>query len=195
MEQTEKGLQLNTAVTKLDESIQELDETVQSYGQVLESYRQDEASRQRLETAVDDVVTDFETVFNDQNWVGEITAEITDAEPENSYQKFIAYQGLVRATDQLEEPDNSQLNRPSIHQNRGNVRDQREEILETWETFFETYEQAIDLENLAREVSLEEGRESEGLDPYAIDTPFSVLEEEDYERVSDLNECVNASYR
>lgn len=194
MEQTDTGLKLSAAVTKIDESIEELDETVQSYGQTLESYREDEASRQQVETAVDMVVDGFESVFSDQNWLGEVTAAITDSEPENSYQKFVAYQGLVRAADELEEPDNSQVNGPYPGSETGLVRHDKENILDAWQDFSRTYKEAIKLENLAREISMEEGQKEKGLDPYAFDTPFTVLENE-YSRVSDLNQCVNAGYR
>lgn len=193
-EQTDKGLKLGAAVTKLEESIQDLDQAVESYGETLESYRDDQASREEVETAVDDLVQGFEDVFDDQNWVGEVTGDITDTEVENSYQKFIAYQGLVRAADELEEPERSQVNGPYTFSNRGSVKEQKEDILGTWSDFSELYEEAVELENTVEEISLEEGQEEQGLDPYAFETPFRVLEQ-DYQRVSDLNQCVNASYR
>lgn len=193
-EQTDTGLKLSAAVTKLGESIEELDETVQSYGETLESYREDQASRNEVENAVEELVEDFEDVFEDQNWVGEVIGEFTDTEVQNSYQKFVAYQGLVRAADELEEPDKSQVNGPYRNPDNRSVKQEKENILSTWNNFLEIYEEAVELENTVEEISLEEGQKEQGLDPYTFDTSFTVLEQE-YQRVSDLNQCVNASYR
>jgi len=87
------------------------------------------------------------------------------------------------------------VNEITVTGNReGPVQREQDEILETWKRFQDIYGEAVDLEDAARELSVERGKEQEGLDPYAFETPFQVLEER-YDRIADLNECVNGSYR
>ncbi|MFB6115086.1 MAG: hypothetical protein ABEK04_02250 [Candidatus Nanohalobium sp.] len=193
-EELDSGLKIGAGVNKLDEDIGELETTVQQYGKALQEYLEEDAPRQKLEETADQMTEDFQVVFSDQNWLGETTAELTDTEVQNSYQKFIAYRGLVRAADELEENENSSAGRPYREEGFGSLRSERTEVLDTWNWFLDIYSNAVDLESRSRRISAEEAREEEGLEPYAFDTPFMLLEE-DYDRVSDLNQCVNSSYR
>lgn len=193
-EEFEKAVQLGAGVSKLDESLQELDEAVEEYGQVTEGYSQGDLEREQVQETVDNVIQGFEEVFSDQNWLGESTAGIIGKNVEGQYEKFIGYQGLVRAADQVQNEGESStsMHRPQL--NDSPVREEAEEIIETWNSFLETYSSAVDTESTLREVSVEEGSEEEGLEPYAFETAFMSLEDE-YDRVSDLNEFVEGNYR
>lgn len=192
-EQFEKGVKIEAAAERLDQKIQELDETVTEYEEILEQYQNNQASRQEIKESIDDAVDQFHAVFDAQNWLGELTAEMTEKEVENSYGKFAAYRGLVCAADEIQDADETQVSRPRLRTGNGALRDESEGLVESWDLMTQVYEEAVNLENLAQEISLEEGREEEGLNPYAFDTPFSILQDQ-YQRVADLNRCVNSSY-
>lgn len=193
-EEFEKTVQLGAGVSKLDESLEELDETVQEYGQVAEGYSNGDLDREKVDETVQEVVDSFEKVFKDQNWIGKSTGGIIDKDIDGEYEKFIGYQGLVRAAGQVQKENDqtSSVHRPQIQS--GPVREEAEEIIDTWDSFLETYSDAVEAESSLREISSDEGSQVEGLDPYAFETAFMSLEDE-YDRVSDLNEFVEASYR
>lgn len=192
-EEFEKTVQLGAGVSKLDESLQELDEVVERYGQVADKYDQGDLEGEKLQETVEQVVQGFEQVFSDQNWIGKSTANIIEKDIDGEYEKFIGYQGLVRAADQIhrEKDEDVSMQRPKLQDSP--VSEEAEDILDTWNRFLETYSSAINSESVLRQISAEEGAEEEGLDPYAFETAFMNLEEE-YDRVSDLNEFVQESY-
>lgn len=193
-EEFEKTVQVSAGVSKLDESLQELDDVVEQYGRTAEQYDQGDLDREDVRETVDQVAETFEAVFEDQDWLGESTADIIGKDIEGQYEKFIGYQGLVRAADQVqtEEEDKLSARRPQI--NDSPVREEADELIDTWNRFLDTYSDAVEAEAVLREVSAEEGAQEEGLDPYAFETAFMALEDE-YDRISDLQEFVDSSYR
>ncbi len=193
-EQFETGVHIQAATGKHGEEVEQLDQTVSEYGETLESYREDEASTQEVEEAVDEVVDCFQGLFEAQNWLGEITAEITGQELQEDYQKFTAYRGLVCAADQIEQEQENSVTGPRIPTGTGVLKEESETLIDAWRGMLQAYEEAVRYEDTVQQISLEEGREQEGLDPYAFETPFQALEAE-YERVGDLNQCVNTGYR
>lgn len=193
-EEFEKTVQVSAGVSKLDESLQELDDVVEQYGRTAEQYNQGDLDREDVRETVDQVAETFEAVFEDQDWLGESTADIIGKDIEGQYEKFIGYQGLVRAADQVqkEEEDKLSARRPQI--NDSPVREEADELIDTWNRFLDTYSNAVEAEAVLRGVSAEEGAQEEGLDPYAFETAFMALEDE-YDRISDLQEFIDSSYR
>jgi len=193
MAPAEKDIQvkMGAGLEKLGQEIESLDSAVEAYDETLSEYRDGEVSLEEVEASAQEVVQEFSGVFSAQDWLGETTGDIAGPEPSNSYDKFTAYRGLVFAAHHTEED----VNEITVTGNRkGPVQRDQDEILETWERFQEVHEEAVNLEDAARELSLERGKQQEGLDPYAFETPFQALEDQ-YNRIGDLNECVNASYR
>lgn len=182
---------MGAGLDKLKKEIEALDSTVDRYEEALHEYRDSDIPVEEVEETVDAVVDEFSNVFSSMDWLGETTGSIAGADPEESYEKFTAYRGLVFAAHHTEE----NVNEIRVTRSReGPVQDEQDEITDTWNEFREVYGKAVDIEGTAREISLEAGREQEGLDPYAFETSFHVLEDQ-YERISDLNQVVNSSYR
>ena len=193
-EGTGKKVKIEAGVDKLDETVQELEHVVEDYQGIAEDYQTEDIETSEINDTVQSTVTAFEAVFEDQEWLGQSTAEMIDKELSNGYEKFITYQGLVRAAGRIhgKDQDRSDMERPRLDQS--NVRDKADEIIETWNNFLEVYSTAIEAESRLRDISLEKGAEEKGIDPYAFDTAFMELQTE-YKRVSDLNEFVENSYR
>jgi hypothetical protein len=185
------SVQMGAGLDKLEKEIEALDSTVERYEKALHEYQDSDIPVEELETNVEAVVDDFCNVFNSMDWLGETTGSIVGGEPEESYEKFPAYRGLVFAAHHTGENVNEISVTCSMD---GPVQREQEEIVDTWNEFKDVYGKALEVEDTARDISVEEGREQEGLDPYAFETPFQVLEEK-YDRISDLKECVNGSYR
>ena len=185
------SVQMGAGLDKLEKEIEALDSTVERYEKALHEYQDSDIPVEELETNVDAVVDEFSNVFNSMDWLGETTGTIAGADPEESYEKFTAYRGLVFAAHHTGE----NVNEISVTCSRdGPVQREQDEIVDTWNEFKDVYGKALEVEDTARDISVEKGREQEGLDPYAFETPFQVLEDQ-YDRISDLNECVNGSYR
>lgn len=193
-EQFETGVQIEAAVEKLEEETEELDQTVSEYGQAIESYRDDQASMEDVEQAIEEVVQSFQGLFQAQNWLGEITGDITEKELDKGYEKFSAYRGLVCAADEIDRDQENSVTGPRIPTGTGVLREESEGLIQSWQQMLDVYEDAVRYEDTAQQISLEEGRKKEGLDPYAFETPFQKLEG-GFERISDLDQCVNTGYR
>lgn len=193
-EQFDRGVQIEAALEKHGEDVEKLDDKVSEYGQTLESYRLEQASLEDVEEAVEEVVQIFHGLFDSQNWLGEVTGEITGKKVDSDYKKFTAYRGLVCAADQIDKEQDNPVAGPSISKGTEALSEESETLIETWQEMLDVYEEAVEHEDTAQQISLEIGREQEGLDPYAFETPFQALEGA-YDRVSELNQCVNLDYR
>jgi len=189
----EIGIQLGSGVNKLAANIEALDSTVENYLEVLEEYIDDNMPREELESSIDQVINDFTDVFSSQEWLGETTGDIVERQIEDSYEKFTAYRGLVHAAHQISKEDAPENITLRGSGSKSPVENEYEIILKTWKEFKEIYEDVAEIEGIAKNVSLQEGTEEKGLEPYAFDAPLSVLET-DYSRITDLNACINSSY-
>jgi hypothetical protein len=192
--QFETGIQIQAAAEKHGEKVEQLDQTVSEYGEAIERFREDQASTQDVEEAIDEMLNCFHGLFETQNWLGEITGQITNQEVQEEYEKFTAYRGLVCAADQIERDQENSVAGPRIPTGTGVLRKESEALIDAWGDMLQAYEAAVRYEDDVQQISLEEGREQEGLDPYAFETPFQALENE-YQRIQDLNQCVNTGYR